>query len=169
MKCLFILLLALLPTGITVAQQTIAIRNLWTRPQVHVQFNGYTLSFSVKDIDKTLGLLRAMGDSSHYAHCGLDTAKNYYCELYPGNHTQYRDEVQPLMQNVVGCFLLSAGHAVVQNKKHKLLKEIIVDIEPLEIGDILTLVTVYDPETKTIIFQGKMHPDLYRKDLGIDD
>ncbi len=162
-------MLALLPSGMLYAQHPVTLRNLWARPQVHVVFNEYILSFKIRDIDKALGFLREIGDSTYPATCGLDTAKDFAYELYPGQHTEFRYPMQPLLQNGVGAFLLTAGHAVVINKKKKALSEIIVDIDPPESGDTATLVTCYDPKTNKMIFQGKMSMDIYKRDLGIDD
>lgn len=169
MKRYLIFLLALLPSYVLFGQHTVTMRNLWDRPQVHIVFNEYTLSFKIRDINKTLSILREMGDSTNDATCGLDTSLNYVYELFPGLHTQFRYPMQPLMQNVVGAFLLTAGHAHIVNKKHKVLPEIIADIEIAERGDTSSLVTFYDPKTKAMIFQGKMAFDLYKKDLGFDD
>lgn len=162
------LLLVLFSTSAR-AQHPVPLRNLWMRPQVHVVFNEYTLSFTIRDIDKSLGFLASIGDTTYGMQCGLDTGKNYVYELYPGTHTEYKFPMQPLLQNGVGCFLLTAGHAVVQNKKHKALREIIVDIDPLEPGDTIAMISFYDPKTKKMVFQGKMATRLYKKDLGIDD
>ena len=169
MKSCLIFLLALLSCISSHAQYPVQIRNLWTRAQVHIVFNDYTVSFSIKDINRTLAIFREMGDSSHPATCELDTGLNYSYELLPGNHAEYRHPMQSLMQNVVGAFLLTAGHAVITNKREKVLKEIIVDIDPLDPGDVEGLVSFYDPKTKKMLFQGKMARAIYRKDLGIDD
>ena len=145
------------------------LRNLWERPQVHVIFNDYTVSFSIKDINKALVLLRATGDSTQPAECGLDTAKDFFYELYPGLHQQYRFPMQPILQNKIGAYLLTAGHAVIANKKHRLLKEIITDIRSLELQDKVSLATFYDPQSHNMLFQGKLAAELYKQDLGIDD
>ncbi len=168
-KSSLVLLLALLQSCMLYAQHPVTMRNLWDRPQVHVIFNEYTLSFKIRDIDKTLGFLREIGDSSFDAKCGLDTSLNYIYELFPGLHTEFRYPMQPILQNAVAAFLLTAGHAHIINKKHKVLPEIIVDIEVAERGDTTSFVTCYDPKTKAMIFQGKMALDLYKKDLGFDD
>ncbi len=169
MKSYFIFLLALLLPISLCAQHPVAMRNLWARPQVHAIFNEYTLSFTIKDIDKSLALLRETGDNTHELTCGLDTAQNYTFELFPGSHAEYRYPIQAVLQNLIGCFLLTAGHAEIKNKRNKVLKEVIVDIEPLEPGDSVALVSFYDPKTKAMVFQGRLPADLYKKDLGIDD
>ena len=169
MKSLLLFLLALVPTNKLFAQHITEMRNLWTTPQVHVLFEGYTISFAIKDINRSLDILREIGDSTHPVTCGLDTAKNYTFELYPGIHSEYHYEMQALLQNVVGSFLLTAGHAVIKNERHKILKSVIVDIGIAGIGEQVVSVYFYDPKNKKMIFEGRMAVDMYKKDLGIDN
>jgi hypothetical protein len=149
------------------AQRTVKLRNLWSRPQVHVVFHGYTLSFTLKDIDKTLALLTETGDSLYGTTSGLDTAGNYVVEVFSGTKTQYKNPVQPLMQNGVGVFLLLAGHAYIQNPRHRKVTEIVANIQPTpQSGE--AFIMFYDPKNKELLFSGKMNGELYNKDLGIE-
>jgi hypothetical protein len=150
------------------AQRTVEMKNLWSRPQVHVLFQGYTISFTIKDINKALKLLEEMGDSTYGLSSKLDTAKDYYIELFPSLNTQYRSSLQPLIQMGVGAFLLTAGHAVVENPRHKIRKEIIefIDLGPNDEHNVL--VTFYDSKSSRTIFFGRMKDYMYNKDLGID-
>jgi hypothetical protein len=152
------------------AQRAVQMKTLWDRPQVHVLFQGYTLSFSIKDINKALQLLSETGDIAYGAASKLDTAKDYYIELYPGLDMQYRNSLQPLIQRGVGAFLLTAGHALIETRKHKLCREIIEDIKDRPGGDKSVVITFTDPKTKTgkMIFFGTMSVAMYGKDLGID-
>ncbi len=157
----------------TPAQHPQKMRNLWTTPQVHVFFGEYRVSFAIRDINKTLALLRQNGDSLHAANCGLDTNGNYSYELYPGEHTQYRSATEPLLQNVVGCYLLTAGMAQVECKKNKRkikqLKEVLVDMKYTSLGGDSVFVDFFDPETNKMLFSGQMPLILYKADIGIDD
>ena len=169
MKSIIFLFLVLFSTLSSYAQRPVEMRNLWTRAQVHVLFEGYTVSFAIKDINRSLAIMREMGDSSQPATCGLDTAKDYYYDLFPGIHAEFHHEMQPLLQNVVGAFLLTAGHAIVQDRRHKTLKSVIMDIGIAGIGEHVVSIYFYDPKNKKILFEGRMDVDMYKKDLGIDD
>ena len=162
------LFLFLLLSGYLHAQQPIPIRNLWARPQVHVVFGEYTVSFTIRDINKALQLLRDNGQVFATPYCGLDTSKNYYFELYPGSHAEYKDTMQPLLQNQVAAFLLSAGRAEVMKNK-KPLGTIIMDLGEADLGEPSVFVSFFDPKSKTMLFSGKMPVCLYKKDIGIDD
>lgn len=149
------------------AQRPVQMRNLWAKPRVHVLFQGYTISYTVKDINKALALLVGTGVSAYGNTSKLDTGKDYFIELFPSLDMEYHNALQPLIQNGVGAFLLTAGHALVENKKHKICKEIIEDISTDRNTD-NALITFYDPKTKKMIFFGKMNVNMYNKDLGID-
>ncbi len=151
------------------AQHPVEMRHLWTKPQVHVLFEGYTISFAIKDINRSLDILREMGDSTHPVSCGLDTAKDYYVELFPGLHTEYHNDIQLLIQHVVGAFLLTAGHAVIENNRHRILPAVITDIGIAGIDQQAVSVYFYDPKNKKMVFEGKMALGIYKKDLGIDN
>lgn len=150
------------------AQREVKLRNLWTRPQVHVLFEGYSISFTIKDIDKALVLLSETGTKTYGLYCGLDTAGDYAVELYPGYRTQYHSNLQLILQRGVGAFLLSAGHAYIETPRHKKLAAITMDIEPIVGGEQETDVKFYDPGTGKLLFSGKLKADMYNKDLGID-
>ena len=151
------------------AQRTIILRNMWTVPKVKVLFQGYTLLFSVKDIDKTLGFLAETGDTVYGTSSYLDTAQYYSCELFPNGHIQYGNRLQPLLQNGVGAFLLLSGHAAVFNKKHKRIMKVTANISEAAYNEPYVLITFYDPKNQKILFYGKMRTDIYNRDLGIDD
>jgi len=167
MKSISLLFLAFVVSYSSFAQRTINMSNLWSRPQVHVLFRGYKISFTIKDIDKALSLLAETGDSSFGTTCGLDTGKNFVIELFPGTKTEYRTRLQPLIQNGVGVFLLLAGHAYIESPRHKRLTEIIVNIQPNPESD-EAFILFNDPKTNTLLFSGKMAGEMYNKDLGID-
>ena len=168
MKRISLLFVVFIVSFSTHAQHTVQMRNLWADPEVHVLFEGYTVSFTIKDINRALELLAETGDSTYGTSSGLDTAKQYYVELYPGFRTEYRNSLQPLLQKGVGAFLLTSGHAVIKNPKHKKVKYIIVDIKPLIGGVDVTDVKFYDPNTDKLIFNGQIAAGMYHKDLGID-
>jgi hypothetical protein len=149
------------------AQRTVQMRNLWAEPQVHVVFGKYTVSFTVRDINKALRLLADAGDYTFDTTSALDTGRVYLAELYPGKMV-YTNPLQRLLQNGVGVFLLASGHAVVKNKKHNTLPAITANIEPAGEDAVVTYSTFFDPKTNDMIFCGKMPLALYGKDLGID-
>jgi len=168
MKSIVLLLFAFIISGSAFAQRTIQMRNLWIRPQVHVIFGDYTISFTIKDIDRALELLGETGDTSYGTTCGLDTSGNYFIELYPGNKMEYHKPLEPLIQKGVGVFLLSAGHAYIEDKKHKPVKSIIMDIQPLQRGVDDAYILFYDERNNNMLFSGRMAADMYNKDLGIN-
>ena len=168
MKQLLLLLLAFILSYTSFAQRTIQMRNIWTRPQVHVLFQGYTLSFTIKDINRAMELLQETADTSFGKSCGLDTAGNYVLEFFPGFRQEYHSTLLRLMQAGVGAFLLSHGLAYIENDRHKKVPAIITDMKPLMEGVEITAVKFYDPKTKTMLFDGLLKAGMYNKDLGID-
>ncbi len=168
MKSISLFLPALILSYSTFAQHTVQIRNLWAKPQVHVLFEGYTISFTIKDINKSLLLLAGTGDSTYGVSSVLDTGRQYAVELYPGTRLAYRNDLQPLLQKGVGAFLLTAGHAEIKDEKRKVLKEVIVDVGTAPLGQNDVVVKVYDPKNNKLIFWGMMNQWMYNKDLGID-
>lgn len=168
MKHVTIFLLLIFPGFTLVAQRPIPLRNLWERPQVHVQYQQYTISFTIKDIDRALQLMNESGDSSLGTSCGLDTAGNYLVELYPGLRQEYHSRLQMILQQGIGAFLLSAGHAVVVTDRRKKLKAIVDDKSPEMDGLEQTAAKFFDPETDALIFEGVMLRVLVNRDLGID-
>ena len=168
MKSISLLLTAFILSYSVFAQHTVKLRNLWAVPHVQVLFQGYTISFTVKDINRALQLLAETGDTTHGSTSGLDENVLYKMELFPDFRMQYHMNVQPLIQNVVGAFLLTAGHAEIKKGRRKKLREIMIDIAPLTVGEDFVVVQVYDPANKKLIFMGKMNPDMYNRDLGID-
>ncbi len=168
MKIASLFLLACTLSFSAIAQRTIQIRNLWAEPQVHVVFEGYVVSFTIKDINRALVLLAETGDVSFDTTSRLDPSKQYNVELFSGYRTEYRNRLQPLLQKGVGAFLLTKGHAVVENSKRKKLKNIEVDIQPRLEGVNVYNVKFYDPNTSKLIFNGEMAIELYNKDLGIE-
>ena len=168
MKFLSLFLSAFTLSFSSFAQHPIQMSNLWMKPQVHVLFNGYTVSFTIKDINKALALLAETGDTIYGTTSGLDTAGNYFVELYPGLHQEYINKLQPLLQKGVGTFLLTARHAYIENSRHKKVSVILSDIQPLIEGEDITTVKFYDPENNKLIFEGVLDAAMYNKDLGID-
>ncbi len=148
------------------AQRTVPLHRLWTPPQVHVHFNGYVLSFRIKDINRSMELLLETGDSTLGPTSGLDTAATYHIELY-ARRQQYTNKLQPLMQNMIGTFLLTAGQAEVRHGRKK-LSDIIMDIQAASYDDNHTYIRFYDPQNHQLIFAGSMAADMYRRDLGLD-
>ncbi len=143
-------------------------RNIWTRPQVHVLFQGYIISFTIKDINRAMELLQETGDTTYGKSCGLDTAGNFVLEFFPGFHQEYHSKLQWLMQTGVGAFLLSAGLAFIETERHKKVPAIVADMVPLMDGVEFTAFKFYDPKTKTMLFDGLMAAGMYNKDMGID-
>lgn len=174
MKRTIFLLCLVLAGFVATAQRTVHLRHLWERPQVHVLFQGYHLSFLIKDIDKALGFLAEMGDTTYGIKCGLDTARNYPLELFPGLRQLYKSPLQAMMQNGVGAYLLTTGHVLVKNKKGKVLKSVIADFQPQVDGERMMYLVFYDPKhkrnrPKQVVFTGQMAAGLYNRDLGIFD
>jgi hypothetical protein len=163
-----LLLLMIILSSTAFAQHTVKMRNLWARPQVHVMFGTYTVSFTIKDINRALSLLAEAGDSTYGMSCGLDTGKNYFIELFPGIHNEYRNSLQRLLQNGIGAFLITAGRAQIINEKHKKILAVISDVQPVVDGLKNTYVTFYDPNTDKMVFSGRMIALMYHKDVGID-
>lgn len=169
MKCVTLFLAACVLSFFAQAQHTVQLKNLWAKPQVHVLFDGYSISFTVKDIDRAIVLLNETGDTTYGIRSGLDPSVIYKIELYPDLRMEYRSSLQALLQKGVGAFLLTAGHAEIIKGKRKKVREITVDIGELTIGENDVVVRVYDPGNKNkIIFSGRMRADMYNKDLGID-
>ena len=168
MKRIFVFSAVFLLSYPAFPQHTVQMRNIWTRPQVHVLFEGYTISFTIKDVDKALMLLAETGDTSFGHASGLDTAKDYFCELYSGTRMEYHNALQALLQKGVGAFLLSAGHAYIENRKHKPVRSVIMDTETFPKGVDNAYILFYDPRNNKRIFTGKMAANMYNKDLGID-
>lgn len=168
MKSILLVLLIFTVSLSSIAQHSVQMRNLWMEPQVHVLFEGYTISFTIKDINRALELLSETGDTTFGAISGLDTAGNYNVELYRGLHQEYHNKLQPLLQKGVGAFLLTAGHAYIENARRKKVPAIITDIQPLIEGVDVTTIKFYDPANNKLIFEGTMDAGMYNKDLGID-
>ncbi len=150
------------------AQRTIQMRNMWHKPQVHVLFEGYTVSFTIRDIDRALLLLCGTGDSTFGCTSGLDTAKDYKIELFSGVRMEYRNRMQHVIQNGVGAFLLLSGHAFVQNPKGKQMHQVIADIQEFPRGVSNAFIKFTDPKDGRRIFTGRMKAEMYNRDLGID-
>lgn len=167
-RYLFLLLLLFLP-AMLLAQRSVRLRNLWAKPRVHVSFAGYQVSFTVRDINKALRLLHENGNDLYGTMWPMDSAVDRYYEMYPGTHTEYKDPVEPLLQNGVGVYLLSVGLAEVEDRKHKRLAVIIDDMYPVEDGAPYTFASFYDPETHMMLFSGRIDAALIGKDPGIDD
>lgn len=165
MKCVFSLMVGLLVCASAFGQRPIKLNRLWTKPQVHVLFGGYKLSFTIKNINRTYELLNEVGDSTWGRTSGLDTAKQYTVELY-ASHLEYKNRLQVVMQHAVGTFLLSAGQAQVRYKRRR-LKSILMDIQPVAPDGNTVRILFYDPKNNKMIFSGDMPVDMYRQDIGI--
>ena len=168
MKLLSVVVGVMLLSRSGFAQRDIAIRQLWIRPQISVTFNGYQLLFTIRDINRAIELLNEGNDYTYGTKCDLDTSKSYSLELYNDLHTEYKSDLQPLLQNGVGAFLLSKGLAVIYNQKHKKLKNILMEIEDSENGESTVYLHFFDPKKHQLLFTGKVSMDLYGKDMGID-
>jgi len=168
LKSLFYILALISLSLQGVAQQQINMRNLWVRPQVHVSFGDYTLSYTIKDINKALSFLNDLDKALYGSTSNLDTNKDYWVELFPGTRTDYRYRLQPMIQNGVGAYLLLCGHAEIQYKKHKKVKTLEAHLSHVTETEGSIFITFYDPRTKKMVFEGKMENALYNKDLGID-
>ncbi|MCD6012049.1 MAG: hypothetical protein K0Q79_1911 [Flavipsychrobacter sp.] len=168
MKRLQLLFAILMLSYSSFAQKTVQVRNLWADPNVHVLFQGYVLSFTIKDINRALQLLSERGITTYGKTSGLDTLQQYHLELYPGYRQEYHNELQRIMQLGAGAFLLSKGRAVIHNPKGRKLKNIIIDVQPFEEGEYVTTVKFYDPANDKLIFSGKLAKSMVNADLGID-
>lgn len=169
MKKLLFLVVLFLYNGASKGQYPLKMRNLWTRPQVHIIFGDYRVSFAIRDINKALRLIREQGDTLQPKKFWLDTAGNYTWELYSGTRMQYNSPEQAFIQNVVGAYLLSSGMALVENRKLKRLEEIVVDVRYTALGGDELFVDFFDPKTNQMLFSGKMPAAIYKMDMGIDD
>jgi len=150
------------------AQRDIQMRNMWSRPRVHVLFEGYTISFTIRDVDRALRLLCETGDSTFGCTSGLDTGKDYKVELFSGVRMEYRNRLQNIMQNGVGAFLLMAGHAYIETPKRKQMQQVIADIKQFPGGVSNAFIIFTDPKNGKRVFTGRMSADMYNRDLGID-
>lgn len=168
MKSISLFLSAFILCSSIYAQRTIEMKNLWTPPQVHVLFEEYTISFTVKDIKRALDLLAETGDSTYESSRGMDDRKNYFAELQPGLVMEYHNRLQPMLQKGIGVFLLLAGHASIENKKHKKVNKITAEIQPPIEGTDKVNVLFYDSRNNKLLFSGEMPVDMYNKDLGIN-
>ena len=166
------LLLVLLAAALTAqCQKTVKIRNLWTRPQIHVHFKEYTVSFSVRDIDRALELLNGTGDYTYGTKSDLDSTKDFTIELLNDLHTEYKVALQPMLQNSIGTFLLTKGLAVITTPKHKktrTLQSVIMDYDDLDATETNIFIHFYDPDNHHLLFTGKLPLALYNLDMGID-
>ena len=77
MKKLLLLSVAFVFYSQVFGQRTVEMRNLWAQPRVHVLFQGYTISYTIKDINKAIGIMAQMGDSTYGVTSKLDTGKDY--------------------------------------------------------------------------------------------
>jgi len=151
------------------AQHTIKMRHLWIRPQVHVHFNHYTVSFTIKDINKAIKVMNDTGDSTYGVTSGLDTLMDYQSWLNRDHPPGYLVKLDDLLQNGVGVYLILSGHAEIRNKHHRKRKTIITDISVPGYGDPKVKVEFFDTKKNRMIFSGTMNVELYGKDLGIWD
>lgn len=147
-------------------QSTVTLHRLWAKPQVHVKFGGYVISFKIKDVDRTLELLESTGDHTWGYPSGLDTNRQYSIELY-ADRQEYHYRLEKMMQNAVATFLLSVGQAEVYRGRKK-LRSVIMDIQPIHGDDIMAMIKFYDPKKKRLVYSGSMPVSMYKQDIGID-
>lgn len=166
-RLLFFFAVFILPFCVQ-AQKTVAIRNLWAKPEVHVLYQGYTVSFTIRDINRALELLSQNGIATYGSSSGLDTLKEHSLELYPGYRQEYRNVLQPMLQLGVGAFLLANGRAEVRDSRHKKLKSITMDILPFIEGEHVTDIKFFDPGSGKQLFNGRIAESMLHADLGID-
>lgn len=164
-----LLLLAFLFSSTLYAQYPRATRNLWTRPQVHVRVGDFMVSFTIRDINKALRLLRMYGDSTYAADYKLDTAKDYFYEVHEGEREEYHDELHKMLKEFAGTYLLTEGWALVQDARLRPMPEITVDVGFNALGAETLRINFYDPKSKKLLYSGSMPAALYKIDLGIDD
>jgi hypothetical protein len=160
--------MALIIATVCCAQPVVKMRTMWDRPQVHVKFEGYTISFTIKDINEALALIAETGDSTYGVDCGLDTNANYVVDLYPGRNMIYGTALQKMLHNDLGAFLITAKRAYIVSGKRREVSEVIVDVEPPEMDMNLLDIKFYDPRNKKLVFWGTMRKDMYNRDLGLD-
>ncbi|MES2701846.1 MAG: hypothetical protein V4649_04360 [Bacteroidota bacterium] len=142
---------------------------MWDHPQVHVLFNGYTLSFTIKDINKALSLLAETGDSTYGTSCGLDSATDFVCEIINASGMEYTSRLQQMLHREVVSYLLLSRRGHIQDRRHKHIKEIIADKQVLQAGDLdILYIKFYDPRNNKLLFFGSMRTDMYYKDMGLD-
>lgn len=164
---IILLLCALIYLQPLYGQRLMPVKNIWTEPQVHIHTQGYIVSFAIRDIDRTLQMMRELGDSSLPATSNLDTSKQYHYELTTDIHLEYHYEMQRLLHNCVASFLLSKGKVVI-TRKGKKLKEYLYDATLAENGTDHVLVTIKDPTLPQNIYIGKMPVIIRGADMGID-
>lgn len=169
MKRLLLLLPLLLFLRLTsIAQPVIKMRTTWDRPQVHVKFGEYTISFTIQHINKALQLIAEAGDSTNGTNCSLDTNGNYVVELYEGRTMIYGSRLQRLLHTELGAYLITAQRALIVKGKRKVIPEVIMEIEPPEMDLGIVYIRFYDPANHKLVFAGSMRKDMYNKDLGLD-
>jgi hypothetical protein len=170
MKSLCSFSLLLIMPFVAPAQQIIQLRTLWTKPEVKLIFRDYNIYFRIRDINKAMQFLSEPDKKIYGTTSGLDTNKVYIVELESGNNVQYLNDLQPLLQNAVGSYLLMSGHAAVETKRHKKIHKIEVRIGPANDYDgfFRVPVNIYDPKSGKMIFSGLMDDDMYKKDIGFD-
>ncbi len=163
------LILFTMPFAVS-GQQTIQLKTLWTKPEVKLVFRDYNIYFRIKDINKAMHFLSEADKKVYGTTSGLDTNKIYVVELESGINVQYLNDLQPLLQNAVGSYLLMSGHAAVETKRRKKIHKIEVRVGPANDYDgfFRVPVTMYDPKTGKMIFSGQMDDDMYKKDIGFD-
>jgi hypothetical protein len=169
MKVIFLIILSSVFTAFACrAQKEIVLRNLYTYPQIHVAFNGFTVSFAIRDVNRTMQLIAEFVDTTADTTSHLDTSRMYHLELFNDTKTEYTIALQDLMQNSVGGFLLLKGKAQVADRKKRKVRAISVNLEESENGEPVSQIKCYDVKNKTLLFAGKIPNSLINQDLGID-
>lgn len=146
-------------------QRPVKLNNLWATPEVHVLFAGYKLSFTIKNMNRTLELMNQIGDNTWGTQTELDTLREYTIELY-GSHPQYRNRLQTMMQHCIATFLLSAGQAEVRYKRRR-LRTVLMDIQPIGPDGNTVRILFYDPKNNHMLYSGTMPVGMYKQDIGL--
>lgn len=170
MRKIFLSALLILFFTAAYGQPKIKMRAMRSRPQVHVKFGEYIVSFSITDIDKAMTFFPENEKVIYGTKCGLDSSLSYNLQLLPGRHMEYRNKLEPLLQNGVGCFLLMGGRALV-SRDGKTVKEIYAKVGPeMDLnGTYAVPISFYDSRNDKLMFSGMLDSELYKKDIGFDD
>jgi hypothetical protein len=139
-------------------------QRLWHKTEMHVIFHEYHLFFSIRDIDAAMQYLHEIKPGVYDNSSHLDSNKLYATELEERN-MEYMNELQPLMQNKVGVYLLMRGRAYIEDRKHHKITKVLADIsEARETnGMYFVQVNFYDPRNHQLLFAGNMNVELQHK------
>ena len=164
MKRVIALLSMVLVVHTSNAQQTIKMHRLWHKTEMQVVFHEYRLFFSIRDIDAAMRYLHEINPEIYDSTSHLDTNKLYAVELEERN-MEYMNGMEPLMQNLVGVYLLTRGRAYIESPKGRKITEVKADIGEARDTNGMYFVPVnfYDPKTGKLLFAGNMNVGLQHK------